>query len=196
VEIEHHAHLWRPWSPAETAAQLEGVAAPWAFAAGWALELFAGRSWREHEDIEIAVPAARFDEVRPALDGLELWVPVGEGRLRRLAGGGEPGQTWVLERDAGWRLDVLREPSKGDTWIYRRDAGLRIPHASLVERNTDGLPFVRPEVTLLFKAAAPRPKDEADFDAVAPLLDPARRGWLAAALRRLHPGHAWIDRLG
>jgi hypothetical protein len=31
---------------------------------------------------------------------------------------------------------------------------------------------------------------------VLPRLDPARRNWLRAALGRVHPGHAWLGRLG
>jgi hypothetical protein len=196
VELRHDEVPWEPWSPAQAAARLEDVAAPWAVAAGWALELFAGRSWREHEDVEVAAPAARFDELRPALAGLELWVPVGDGRLRPLEGVPPSHQTWALDPALpAWRLDVFREPSDGDTWICRRDPSLRMPYAWLVERDADGIPFVRPEVVLLFKARARRAKDDEDFEVVAPLLDRGRRDWLRAALRRVHPGHAWIERV-
>ena len=66
---------WDPWSPAEAAARLASVDAPWYVAAGWAISLFLGEEHREHEDLEIAVPAHRFDEVRAALDEFELFVP-------------------------------------------------------------------------------------------------------------------------
>jgi hypothetical protein len=196
VEIVHDATPWEAWSPAETAQRLERVAAPWAVAAGWALELFVGEAWRRHEDIEVAVPAARFDEVAPALAGLELWVPVGDGRLRPLADAPPSHQTWALDATANaWRLDVFREPSEGDTWICRRDAAIRLPYAELVEWTADGIPFVRPEVVLLFKAKATRDKDDDDFAVVVPRLAPGRREWLRASLRRVHPGHGWLERL-
>jgi hypothetical protein len=196
VEIAHDAFPWLPWSPREVARRLEGVTAPWAVAAGRALELFAGAGWRGHDDVEISVPVSRFGEVRAALAGLELWVPVGGGRLRPLVGADEPGQTWALDGQAGaWRLDVLREPADGGTWVYRRDSNVRMPYTELIERTVEGIPFLRPEVVLLFKAAAPRVKDEADFDAVLPLLDPERRAWLRTSLRALNPSHAWIERL-
>lgn len=192
----HDAAPWDAWSPEETARRLEEVRAPWAVAAGWALELFVGEAWRAHEDLELAVPAARFGELRPALAGLELWAPVGEGRLRPLAEAPPSHQTWALDPAApAWRLDVFREPSDGDTWICRRDASIRIPYEQLVERNSDGIPFVRPEVVLLFKAKARRVKDEEDFAVVAPRLGLERRGWLGAALERVHPGHDWLGRL-
>jgi hypothetical protein len=198
VEIAHDAAPWRPWSPAETAARLEAVDAPWGITAGWALELFAGEAWREHEDLEVAVPATRFEDVRPALDELELWVPVGEGRLRPLAeaGGTASQQTWALDRAArAWRLDVFREPSDGATWICRRDPTIRLPYAELLERTAEGIPFVRPDVVLLFKAKHVREKDEQDFAAVLPRLDSMRTQWLRTALERVHPGHRWLERL-
>jgi hypothetical protein len=199
VEVEHDVAPWEPWSPPQIARRLRRVDAPWGITAGWALELFVGESWRNHEDLEIAVPAARFDEVRAALPELEFWVPVGDERLRPFV---EPTkdpasqQTWGLERAApAWRLDVFREPSAGATWICRRDAAIRLPYAKLLERTIDRIPFVRPEVVLLFKAKHVRDKDEEDFGVVLPRLDRARRGWLRDALCRVHPEHPWLARL-
>ena len=200
MDIAYDSAPWEPWTPRETARRLDRVVAPWAVAAGWALELFVGVGWREHEDLELAVPASRFDEVRTALRELEFWVPVGDGRLRPLAEvsalGTDSHQTWALDRSArAWRVDVFREPSARDTWICRRDGAIRMPYTELVERTADGIPFVRAEVVLLFKAKHMRGKDEEDFDAVLPRLDSGRRDWLRAALKRVHPEHGWLGRL-
>ena len=198
MEILHNVASWEPWSPWETALLLEGVDAPWGVAAGWALELFVGEPWREHEDLELAVPARRFDELRPALGGLELWVPIGDGRLRPLADVPKPAsqQTWGLDPEArAWRIDVFREPSAGGVWICRRDDAIRMPYTRLLERTVDGIPFVRPEVVLLFKAKHAGEKDEEDFDVVLPRLDRERRNWLRGALQRVHPEHRWLARL-
>jgi hypothetical protein len=59
----------------------------------------------------------------------------------------------------------------------------------------DGVPYLAPEIVLLFKAKHPRAKDQSDFAGVLPVLGPIRRAWLAAALRRTHPGHRWITAL-
>lgn len=194
MEIAHDAVPWRPWSPAETADRLADVATPWAVTAGWALELFAGESWRQHEDIEVAVAATSFGEVHAALRGLELWVPIGGGLLRPfdLDRPERSGQTWVLDPAVdGWRLDVFREPSEGGTWICKRDTAIRMPYSELVERTAEGIPFVRPEVVLLFKAKQTRAKDEEDFEAVLPRLERGRRDWLRTTLERVHPRHRW-----
>ena len=46
----------------------------WGRLSGRAIDLFLGGQRREHEDLEIAVPGTRFDELVPALDGFEIYV--------------------------------------------------------------------------------------------------------------------------
>ncbi|UNS95644.1 hypothetical protein MMF93_03475 [Streptomyces tubbatahanensis] len=187
-----------PWRPEHAAERLEGVSAPWCVAAGWALDLFRGQQSREHGDLEIAVPAAGFPEIRRRFpEG--AFDAVGSGRIWT-----EPGpealaatyQTWLRDPGSGqYLLDVFREPHEGRTWICRRDERLRLPYDRLIERTGDHIPYQAPEVVLLFKAKAPRPKDQADFDAVLPLLSPARRALLAGWLDLVHSGHPWRSRL-
>lgn len=190
---------WEAWRPEEVAERLAALAAPWCVAAGWALDLFLGEQRREHEDLEIAVPRERFDEVARELAGFDLFVPgepPGLVRPSSEAALAATHQTWVRERETGlWRLDVFREPSDGETWICRRDERIRLPYAELIERTAGGIPYVRPEVVLLFKAKATRPKDEADLDSVLPSLAGEQRRWLAEALGLVHPGHPWLARL-
>ena len=57
--FEPDVELWDAWTPNVAAERLRGVTAPWYVAAGWALDLFRGGQTREHEDLEIAVPAGR-----------------------------------------------------------------------------------------------------------------------------------------
>ena len=191
---------WRAWRPEDVQRLLARVDAPWYVAAGWALDLFLGRERREHEDLEIAVPRDRFAEVAEALSAFELFVPSPPCHVTPLERAGEMvethHQTWVREPATGlWRLDVFREPSDGDTWICRRDERIRMPYARLIERTRDGIPYARPEVVLLFKAKAARPKDDGDLADVLPALDARRRRWLADALELLHPGHRWLAQL-
>lgn len=187
---------WRPWSPREAADRLSGVSAPWYVAAGWALDLFLGRETREHDDLEIGVPAHRFPEIRAALRGYEL-VVVGDGQAWPLTESTLAAyrQTWVREPGRPWRLDIFRESWEDDVWTFRHDPRIRLSETSVIARTNDGIPFLQPEVTLLFKARATRPKDEADFAAVLPHLDARRRTWLRDALSLAQPGHTWLAEL-
>jgi hypothetical protein len=188
---------WDAWSPHEAALHLETLTAPWYVTAGWALDLFLDVQTREHDDLEIGVPAQRFAEVREALGSLEF-VVIGDGKAWPMTEStlSTHHQTWVREHDGGpWRVDVFREPWDGDAWICRRDRRIRLSAADLIMRTSDGIPYARPEVVLLFKAKASRPKDEVDFATVLPHLDSSRRGWLRNALALVHPEHRWLERL-
>jgi hypothetical protein len=190
---------WDAWTPAEAADRLRGVGAPWYVAAGWAIDLFLGAPRREHEDVEIGVPADRFGEIAAALDEVDFHV-VGPGLAEPVEHASEllatTHQTWALDRVANvWRLDVFREPSDGEQWICRRDESIRLPYDELIERSADGIPYARPEVVLLFKAKGARPKDESDLAAVLPRLAADRRRLLAGWLEQVHPGHFWLSDL-
>jgi hypothetical protein len=92
-------------------------------------------------------------------------------------------------------LGFLLEQSRADRWVYRRHPGVsRLLHQVGVVTG-DGVPVVAPEIALLFKAKAPRFKDQRDFDRVLPRLDRAARSWLASALEQAHPGHPWQARV-
>lgn len=195
-EIEAlHARWSSSWTPGEVARRLAGVGAPWCVAAGWALDLFLGGRTRAHGDIEIAVPAASFPEVRRCFPGY-VFDAAGGGRIWEnpttevLAA---VHQTWLRAPATGdYLLDVFREPHDGDTWICRRDERIRLPYRDVIHRTRDGIPYMAPELVLLFKARHTRAKDRRDFEATVPHLTPAQRGTLAELLARVHPGHRWL----
>lgn len=195
---ELHARWAGAWRPEQVAERLGGVSAPWCIVAGWALDLFRGRQSRPHGDLEIAVPAAGFAEVRERFPEY-VFDAVGSGRVWAAAEAAvlaATHQTWVRDPANGrFLFDVFREPHEGGTWICRRDPGLRLPYDAIIERDAGGIPYLVPELVLLFKAESPRPKDRCDFDAVLPLLSQERRDVLGGWLNRMHPGHPWLAEL-
>jgi hypothetical protein len=184
---------WDAWSPRVMADRLARLDLPWCVAAGWALDLFRGGQTRPHADLEIAVPSAEFPRVAARFEDCSFRV-AHDGKLLPLTAETMSAghQTWAWERASGrWRFDVFREPHDDDGWICRRDHRIRRPYAEIIERDADGIPYLAPEIVLLFKAKNPREKDESDFQGVLPLLKQERRRWLDDALARVSPTHPW-----
>jgi hypothetical protein len=189
---------WHAFTPAELAARLDGVDVPWCVVGGWSIDLSLGRITRHHEDLEIEILRADFPVVRAALAPLAGHA-VGSGQVRRLADGEVPPpplhQSWFLDTEADeWRVDVMLAGGDADTWVSRR-AAVSAPRDEMVGRTAGGIPHLLPHGALLYKAKAPRPKDEADLEVALPTLSGAQRAWLRDALERAHPGHAWLARL-
>ncbi len=190
---------WDAWAPSEAARRLAGLGAPWAVAAGWAVDLHLGRQTREHSDLEIAIPRGRFPDVRRYLRDFDLY-DVGNGRARRLDRGTEPDrdnhQVWVCQPEIpAWRMDIFLEPGDEHTWVSHRDSRVRMPLARAIRHTDDGIPYLAPEIVLLSKAKHARDKDEADLEHLLARLTRPARDWLAEALDLAHPGHPWLARV-
>ena len=103
-------------------------------------------------------------------------------------------QIW-LRRDAAspWEVDVPITPDRDGLWTSKRwDA-----HVAPVEEVTwvadDGIRYLRPEITLHFKARFCRPKDERDLEVTWPLLTEDQRAWLHEAITATEGReHPWL----
>jgi hypothetical protein len=190
---------WSPLRPAEVGALFAGAPFTWWVAGGWSLEEDPGSPRRRHDDIDVAVLADEVDAVREWLDGFHLWEahqglrPLLPGE--QLRDGRE--QLWV-RRDSysPWLMDVLLTPRDGAEWLCKRDHRVRLPLGEVARPGPDGVPYQRPEVTLLLKAKHAREKDVGDLDAVWPRLDPGARVWFRESLALVEPGHVWLGRTG
>ncbi|MEE6165916.1 MULTISPECIES: nucleotidyltransferase domain-containing protein [unclassified Mycolicibacterium] len=197
TSAEELDRLWEAWTPGEVAERLAHVQAPWCVAGGWAIDLYLGGTPRLHADIEIAVPRQGFPEIADALPGFE-WDVAGAGRLWPYADAGEHPdlhQTWCRDPASGrYHLDVFREPHDGNRWMCRRDPSITLPYGDVIGYR-DGVPYLIPEVALLFKARRTDPKDQNDFERVAPRLTDDSRARLAGWITRLYPDHTWLRHL-
>lgn len=190
---------WRPWHPAELHKILMGARFPWHVAGGWALDLWLGHQSRDHHDIEIAVPRINSTDARRIFTASAFALhAVADGHTTPLdAADAVPAgarQLWVSE-GTSWRTDIFLEPGDGETWQSHRYPALNASLADIILRTDDGIPFLAPELILLYKAKHQRPKDDLDFATFAPLLGSDQSERLAQWLDVLHPGHQWIGQL-
>lgn len=200
--MDYDFNNWRPMHPFKAREIFAGLALPWWIAGGWAIDVWLGRQTREHEDLDIGILHRDHVAVQAHLieRGWELHCSGDEPHTLRPWPHGEvlaPDNhcPWV-RRDARspWGFQLLTNPGDDGTFISRRDPALRLPMREAVLTRGD-LCILAPQVQLHFKAKQMRPRDEADFVLVMPLLDSGARSWLRAALALTHPGHAWISRI-
>lgn len=197
ISADECDRLWSGWTPWEVTRRLSGVTAPWYVAAGWAIDLYLDGAPRAHGDLEIGVPRNRFDDITDALPGYE-WDCVGDGCLGPYPDHADAThQTWLRDRATGrYHLDVFREPHADGRWVCRRDPSLTMSYDELILRTADGVPYVIPEVALLFKAKNPRAKDIHDLARVLPAMPDHRLARLWGWLDVIHPGHPWLLTIG
>jgi hypothetical protein len=163
------------------------------------LDLFAGNQSRPHQDLDIGILRR---DVLKALAALPSWecFEAKHGVLTRLASGTAPradvNSLWCRPAEASeWTLELMLDESDEGRWVYRRQPGIQRPLEMTVRRDPQGIPYLAPEVQLLYKSRRARPKDHADFEHIAPKLDLAACEWLRDALAISEPGHRWLSPL-
>jgi hypothetical protein len=183
---------WVPLSLEATVASFRGAPFRWWISGGHALELHLGRSWRDHEDMDVSVARRDVRSLRAVLDGWDIHVAA--GRLTAWAGQDlrarlHENNLWCRHQPAEpWQLDVTISDGDDDAWTYRRDPRVRLPWEEAVLRTADGVPYLAPELQLLFKSKGHREMDDLDAAEAIPALEMER----TALLRRLlPPDHAW-----
>jgi hypothetical protein len=193
------ADPWQPLSVEDVATLLEGLPVRWWIASGWAIDLFLGDATRKHQDVDVAVLRPDQLAVQAHLDGWDLRVahnghlsPWARGRLL----GAHEHSIWARTSPASpWQLEFLMDDVDGNQWVYRRNRAVRLPLDDLGRTTARGIPYLRPEVVLLYKAKQPRATDEQDARAVIPRLSSTQRAWLAEVIAQHVPDHHWLQLL-
>ncbi|WP_232697497.1 nucleotidyltransferase domain-containing protein [Brevibacillus daliensis] len=169
---------------------------PWAIAGGWSIDLFLGKTTRKHDDIEIIVFRNGQKNIQEYLSGwsfmkvvkgnLETWkkderlyLPIHETYAERL----------------NEKIEILLNESEGKNWIYRRDTRIHRELSKTILRTKSGIPYLSPEITLLFKSKGTRLKDEMDFENTYSELGFEQSEWLRDSLKVVYGEHPWIQKL-
>ncbi len=192
---------WNPLSVEETVELFAGAPFRWWIAGGRALDLHLGQQWREHEDTDVGVVREEAALVYQHLDGWGLWVAAASlGDLVRWRGKPLDEQrnhnnVWAhREGDPVWSLDLTVGSGTGECWVYRRNPRIRRRWNETVLVTSLGVPYLAPDIQLLFKAKNPRPKDDLDAGVVIPSLTERQRRFLLGNLPTSHHWRPLLER--
>lgn len=187
------------YTPDQVAALFGEYPEQWWIAGGWAIDLFLGQQTREHEDVDVAILRDDERNFRAHLDSWELWPGLGNSQLEA-----RPitlDKTLPTEREVlwcrpnattNWAFELLLNKTTGEDWVFKRNENIYRPLEQLGSITEDGIPYLNPEIVLLFKAKNLYDKDRHDFEQARPQLRPDARDWLREALHIAHPGHTWL----
>jgi hypothetical protein len=180
---------------------MHGYDGAWAVAGGWAIDLFVGRETRPHSDVDLAV--LRRDQamlrahlgdadVRFARDhalyswpfGETLVLPVHEVHVKFADGG-------ALELLLNETEALADEPDQSPTWVFRRDFRVRRPFGRAF-LTRESIPFLAPEIALLYKSNDLSAKNTADLDVAVRVMSAEQRDWLRDAIALGSADHPWL----
>ena len=186
--------------PAGMAAFFDGFERPWWVVGGWAIEAFTGAP-REHEDVDVSILGCDVPALREHVGkSWQLW-NIADGALRPLTDHWPDvmhpeSQIWG-RRDAAspWAFDLPLTPDRDGLWTNKRLPDHVAPVEDVTWVAADGIRYLNPEIVLLYKSRLERVKDARDLDRTWPLLDEPARAWLREKVARLHPDHAWLERM-
>jgi aminoglycoside-2''-adenylyltransferase len=191
----------------EVAAALARLRVSFFIAGGWAIDLHLGRVTREHHDVDVSILRCHQSRLHESLDGwtMKKIIPHPEGLANRgTLADWRPGerleqpvhQINVYRRgETEPALQVMLEESSNEEWIYRRNPAIRMPVKRMGFHSLQGLPYLAPEIVLLFKSKHLQAHDRIDFNVALPALSSDSRIWLRAALERSSPDHEWLAAL-
>jgi hypothetical protein len=95
-----------------------------------------------------------------------------------------------------WAFELLFSDSEGGDWLFRRNHSIRKPFAAITGWTSEDIPYLIPEIVLLFKAKTASPADQADLQNCMPLISKEDRAWLQEAIALTYGvDHPWIGSL-
>ena len=206
----------------ELKAFMAGADFPWAVCGGYALDLFLDKDTRTHGDIDVCVFEPDRPAILHYMLSRDWTVYEfrGQGKVRPLDGTdlSEPGRNLMClkedcqlvkfypceEEGALYNqflhiglaslnyLEFLFSTTDDGFLLFDRNRGLaRSLSQAILSR--DGIPYLAPEIALLYKASnAENPDYQFDFAQTFQNLDDEQRAWFSKGMNALYPeGHPW-----
>jgi len=121
-----------------------------------------------------------------------------DGVLSRLDAGKRPRpdvfSLWCRPaHNRDWAMELMLDEAENERWIYRRHRQIQRPLNIAIRCSSQGIPYLAPEIQLLYKSHRMRQQDQTDFELIGPKLDQGSRRWLRDGLQITEPSHSWLS---
>lgn len=166
---------WFPYPYAEIIRMLQKADIRCWVSGGIAIDLYIGHQTREHHDVDISILRKDQMALREVLKDWEIYHTHAPGLrfwrdntfLEKIP------NVWVRrDGESPWAFEIMFQESLQDRWLYRRNTSIQKPIEEIGLVTDDGIPYLRPEIQLLFKGGGSShgiKKNIDDLMAVLPL---------------------------
>ncbi|MFJ8091059.1 nucleotidyltransferase domain-containing protein [Lysinibacillus sp. NPDC095746] len=191
---------WESITVTEIYKLFSSIPIKWGIAGGWALDLHLGKQSRVHDDIDVIILREEQLTAYNYLSGDWMLYKAENGKLVPWQEGEflkTTNDIWATKSSSSpWAFQIMLVETEQQSWIYRREKSIRRRLEEIFLRTDDEIPYLRPEIQLLYKGGSSkiREKDFKDLQTMLPYLLPEQRDWLKMSLKRQFPtGHSWLD---
>jgi len=191
---------WESITVTEIYKLFSSIPIKWGIAGGWALDLHLGKQSRVHDDIDLIILREEQLTAYNYLSGDWVLYKAEHGKLVPWQEGEflkTTNDIWATKSSSSpWAFQIMLVETEQQSWIYRREKSIRRRLEEIFLRTDDEIPYLRPEIQLLYKGGSSkiREKDFKDLQTMLPYLLPEQRDWLKTSLKRQFPtGHSWLD---
>lgn len=172
---------WVPLTVLEINKLFSVIPIHWCIAGGWALDLHLHKQTREHSDIDVII--TREEQLIAYQYLMHDWMlyRAEDGKLILWEDGAYLNSTndvWVSKSDdSPWAFQLMIIDTEENFWTYKRNTSIKRPVAEIILKTVEGIPYLRPEIQLLYKAGGSkvREKDFNDFQTMLPSLLPQEK---------------------
>jgi len=199
---EHPFGAFQLYTPDSLMILLQGCPCAWWVAGGWAIDLYLGQQTRQHADCDVEIWRADALAFRAHFSLWEFWAPHPDVRDTAWPFIWWPAyeqppagvfNAWCRPHSTdAWAFEVLLADHDDQNWHFRRNPTIQQLRSSSVLRTQEGIPYLAPELQLLYKAKQPRPHDEQDAYLAFTHFSFEQKRQFLLMLQAVDPQHPWL----
>lgn len=157
---------------------------PWFIMGDWAIELFLGKETRIHDDIEIGIYREQQMQLLRYLEKYKKFYIDNRSRI-----GKYEKKEWKKEylrlpirelciEYEGSEIKILLNEKDDVDWIYGRNNKIKHERSNVIRYTDDRIPYLCPEIVLLYKTMEMRDKDKDYISNVFEKMNESEKKWL------------------